>query len=186
MHWLKMHSDMRKGCEKEWRTPRDQITHGVGMLCRTLVVMCRVLSLLLVCIKVHLNTLVRTDVGCRCWVVLHTLLTWLSPALMIKKSVWLLPQTAAVPRRTGAWGGGGLLEGCPGMGAVVALGALGWAGQPCPCLRSAECCSALVLLFVLTNTVLRERTCAEALAGLTVTSQLMYSLYASIAPFSLF
>lgn len=185
MHWLKMHSDMRKGCEKEWRTPRDQITHGVGMLCRTLVVMCRVLSLLLVCIKVHLNTLVRTDVGCRCWVVLHTLLTWLSPALMIKKSVWLLPQTAAVPRRTGAWGGG-LLEGCPGMGAVVALGALGWAGQPCPCLQSAECCSALVLLFVLTNTVLRERTCAEALAGLTVTSQLMYSLYASIAPFSLF
>lgn len=82
--------------------------------------------------------------------------------------------------------GGGLLEGCPGMGAAVALGALGWAGQPCLCLRSAECCSALVLLFVLTNTVLRERTCAEALAGLTVTSQLMYSLYASIVPFSLF
>lgn len=125
MHWLKMHSDVRKGCEKEWRTSRDQITHGVGMLCRTLVVMCRLLSLLLVCIKVHLNTLVWTDVGCRCWVVLHTLLTWLSPALMIKKSVWLLPQTAAVPRRTEAWGGaaGGVSwdgssggTGSPGLG----------------------------------------------------------------------
>lgn len=123
MHWLKMHSDMRKGCEKEWRTPRDQITHGVGMLCRTLVVMCRVLSLLLVCIKVHLNTLVRTDVGCRCWVVLHTLLTWLSPALMIKKSVWLLPQTAAVPRRTGAWGGGA-------AGGVSWDGSSGGTGSP--------------------------------------------------------